>query len=154
METGVADDIVPAVEGIGGERNRAPCRKACRVAEPGCEMAMLDEIKRVFDEEFVRWNIVLPEEDLKGRRRGSINKAGWTINYRFGAEGGVEYVEYFSTHRMTNDTLCRIYENGEKEVVGYCQEFYLADDPQAERDYSVHNQKFYDEVKSRGLLEP
>ncbi|HEV2707291.1 MAG TPA: hypothetical protein VGV59_15325 [Pyrinomonadaceae bacterium] len=115
---------------------------------------MSDRIKQAFNEEFKSWNIVLPEDDLKERRRGSITKAGWSINYRFGREGGLEYLEYFATHRMTNDTLNRIYENGSREVVGYVQEFYAADDPQAERDYFAHNTKFYEEVKSRGLLEP
>lgn len=110
-------------------------------------------IKRAFDEAFGRWGIVLPEDDLQGRRQGSIAKGGWSINYRFGAEGGVEYLEYFAAHRMTNDTLNRIYEDGRQEVVGYCQVFYLADDPRAERDYTEHNRRFYEEVKSRGLLE-
>ena len=114
---------------------------------------MPDRIKKLFDEEFESWGIVLPEADLRERRGGSVARAGWTINYRFGVEGGVEFVEYFSTHRMTNDTLQRIYENGVKEVVGYCQEFYAADDPQAERDYFAHNRKFYEDVKSRGLLD-
>lgn len=113
---------------------------------------MPDSIKRTFDETFARWGIVLPEEDAARRAGGSIGKAGWCINYRFGAEGGIEYVEYFASHRMTNDTLNRIYEDGREEVVGYCQEFFAADDPQAERDYYAHNRRFYEEVKSRGLL--
>lgn len=114
---------------------------------------MPDAIKQTFDETFARWGIVLPEEDVVRRARGSIGKAGWSINYRFGVEGGVEYVEYFASHRMTNDTLNRIYEDGREEVVGYCQEFFAADDPEAERAYYAHNQRFYEEVKSRGLLE-
>ena len=114
---------------------------------------MSDKIKQAFDKQFEPWGIVLPEADLKERRKGSINKGGWSINYRFGTEGGLEYIEYFATHRMTNDTLNRIYENGKWEVVGYCQEFYVVGDPQAERDYFAHNSKFYEEVKSKGLFE-
>lgn len=114
---------------------------------------MTDKIKQGFDREFESWNITLPAEDLIARRKGSINQAGWSINYRFGSADGMEYIEYFATHRMTNDTLNRIYENGNREVVGYCQVFYAANDPEAERDYYAHNQRFYAEVKSRGLLE-
>ena len=114
---------------------------------------MIDKIKQVFDEEFESCNITLPEEDLIERRKGSIRKVGWIINYRFGIEAGNEYIEYFTTHRMTNDTLNRIYENGNRELVGYCQIFYAANDPGAERNYYVHNQKFYEKVKSSGLLE-
>ena len=113
----------------------------------------MDKIKQVFDEEFGSWDIALPEDDLTARRGGAIHKAGWSINYRFGVEGGAEYIEYFATHRMTNDTLNRIYENGSRELVGYCQVFYVAGDPEAERNYYAHNRKFYEEVKSRGLLE-
>jgi hypothetical protein len=114
---------------------------------------MPEAIKQRFDETFARWGVVLPEDDVRRRARGSIAAGGWTINYRFGVEGGVEYVEYFASHRMTNDTLNRIYEDGRGEVLGYCQEFFAADDPQAERDYTAHNRKFYEEVKGRGLLE-
>jgi hypothetical protein len=115
---------------------------------------MLENIKRVFDEEFRRWDITLPEDELLERGKGSIAKAGWSINYRFGVEDGTEYVEYFASHRMTNDTLKRIYEDGRREVVGYCQVFHAANDPEAERNYFAHNREFYEEVKSRGLLEP
>ncbi len=115
-------------------------------------ITMIDKIKQVFDADFESWDITLPEDDLRERRKGSISKAGWSINYRFGSAGGIEYIEYFATHRMTNDTLNRIYEDGNRELVGYCQEFYAANDPEAERDYYAHNQKFYAEVKSSGLL--
>lgn len=115
---------------------------------------MADRIKQMFDEQFAPSGVALPEEDLKGRRKGSVNRAGWSINYRFGVEGGAEYVEYFASHRMTNDTLNRIYDDGRTEVLGYCQEFYAADDPQADRDCLEHNRSFYALVKSRGLLEP
>jgi hypothetical protein len=52
---------------------------------------------------------------------------------------------------MTNDTLNRIYADGRQELVGYCQEFFLANDEQAERAYYEHNRRFYEEVKRRGL---
>lgn len=66
-----------------------------------------------------------------------------------------ETVQLFSpVTRARRGTILTFFDNGEKEVVGYCQEFYVAGDPQAERDYSAHNQKFYEEVKSRGLPAP
>lgn len=110
------------------------------------------KVKEVFDERFRKWGIRLPDEDLQQRRRGKIQKDGWNINYHFGSEDGEEYIEYFASHRMTNDTLNRIYEDGTTKLVGYCQEFYLADNPQAEEEYQEHNRNFYSRVEELGLL--
>jgi hypothetical protein len=113
----------------------------------------MELIKERFDEKFLNWQIELPLEELQQRKKGSIHKAGWTINYRFGQENGKEYLEYFASHRMTNDTLNRIYQDGTEILVGYCQEFYLAGDQKAEQEYTEHNRKFYREVEEKGLLE-
>jgi hypothetical protein len=53
---------------------------------------------------------------------------------------------------MTNDTLNRIYSDGQSELVDYCQEFYLADDPNAEKEFYEHNRRFYHRVEENGLL--
>jgi hypothetical protein len=79
-------------------------------------------------------------------------KNGWTINYQYGESEGTPYLECFASHRMTNDTLNRIYPDGREELVGYCQEFYLADSEQAEREYYQQNRQFYEDVRSKGLL--
>ena len=109
------------------------------------------KIKECFDEKFQNWQIALPSEDLQQRTRGSIQKNGWTINYLFGQEDGKEYLEYFASHRMTNDTLNRIYEDGSEALLGYCQEFYLAGNQSAEQEYLEHNRKFYQEAEDKGL---
>jgi hypothetical protein len=111
----------------------------------------LDTIKQTFDRKYAAWSLVLPEASLSARSPGSINKNGWTVNYRYGSEGGQDHLEYFASHRMTNDTLNRIYDDGREEVLGYCQEFHLADNEQAEQAYYEHNRKFYEDVKKRGL---
>ena len=109
------------------------------------------EIIRIFDRQFAAWEITLPLNNLAELQRGSIVKNGWTINYQFGSFDGVLYLEYFASHRMTNDTLHRIYADGRHEQVGYCQEFYAADDEQAEQAYYEHNRQFYEQVRRRGL---
>jgi hypothetical protein len=53
---------------------------------------------------------------------------------------------------MTNDTLYRIYEDGDNELVGCARDFYLADDEKDKRAFIEHNRQFYDEVKQRGLF--
>ena len=111
----------------------------------------MKDVKIVFDERFNKWDIHLPDEDLHQRKRGGIQKNGWSINYHFGSSDGKEYIEYFSGHRMTNDTLTRIYEDGTTELLGFCQVFYIADDPQAEKEYFEHNRNFYNRVDELGL---
>lgn len=118
------------------------------------ELAHLLAIKASFDEQYQRWQITLPLDDLRNRRAGSIHQQGWTINYRFGREGKREFLDYFASHRMTNDTLNRIWEDGMAELLGYCQEFYLAGDGEAERAYFEHNRQFYQMVKEKGLWSP
>jgi hypothetical protein len=55
---------------------------------------------------------------------------------------------------MTNDTLNRIWEDGTAELLGYCQEFYLARDEEAKRAYLEHNRQFYQMVEEKGLWSP
>ncbi|MCI0395303.1 MAG: hypothetical protein L0322_10250 [Chloroflexi bacterium] len=88
----------------------------------------MSKIKETFDRRFRQWQIQLPLDDLRHRRNGSIQQAGWTINYRFGREGSREFLKYFASHRMTNDTLNRIWPDGTAEVVSHFQEFCLAED--------------------------
>jgi hypothetical protein len=109
---------------------------------------------QAFNEQFKRWGIQLPAESLEKRKGGSLHGSGWTINYRFDTWEGRECLEYFASHRMTNDTLNRIFADGSQELVGYCQEFFLADSPEAEREYYEHNRSFYALVKAMGLNEP
>jgi hypothetical protein len=49
---------------------------------------------------------------------------------------------------MTNDTLSRIFNDGEVVQRGYCMVLFRADDPEAEREYYEHNRKFYALVKA------
>ena len=109
-------------------------------------------IKVIFEQRFANWEITLPERDLEQSLPGSIRKGGWTINYRFDTSEGEEYIEYYASHRMTNDTLNRIYADGKYEMVDSCQEFLLANNPEAEQAYIDHNRQFYTKVKALGLF--
>lgn len=114
-------------------------------------MDAIFSLKEIFEQQFQPWQISLPLDDLLNRRAGRIRQQGWTINYCFGREADREFLEYFASHRMTNDTLQRIWEDGRRELLGHCQEFYLADDEEAEAAYIEHNRQFYRLVKERGF---
>ncbi len=112
----------------------------------------LSKVKKSFDARFARWQITLPDAAILARRKGTIRQNGWTINYRFGEENGKGFLEYFASHRMTNDTLNRILEDGSYGLIGACQEFYDADNPKAKQEYERHNQAFYRLVEEKDLL--
>ena len=111
----------------------------------------MSKLRQAFNARFRKWNITLSETDVTERKEGSIQQNGWTINYHFGAESEREYIEFFTSHRMTNDRLYRIYEDGSAELVDACLEFYKPDDPNGKRELQEHNRKFYNRVRELGL---
>lgn len=76
----------------------------------------MHRIEEHFSQSFKVWRIQLPREAVENRQRGKIVKAGWTIWYLFGSDDDGEYLDYHSSHRMTNDSHVRIYADG--RVVG------------------------------------
>ena len=109
-------------------------------------------IKSAFDQRFKRWGLTLSEEIVDQHQSGTIQQGGWTINFHFVMTEGQGYLEYFASHRMTNDTLNRIYADGRYELVDACQEFHLVNDKTNEHAYIEQNRNFYANVKSLGLL--
>ena len=84
----------------------------------GMTAAYLETIKDTFDKKYAHWELALPAESLRAGSSGSITNKGWTINYLYGIEQGKVFLEYFATHRMTGDTLNRIYGDGREELIG------------------------------------
>ena len=66
----------------------------------------------MFAERFARWEITLPADDVVARRRGRVQQRGWTIWYLFGEDEQGEFIDYYASHRMTDDYHVRLYENG------------------------------------------
>jgi len=110
------------------------------------------KLAATFRRQFSHWGISLPEHDVQNRSPGVIHQAGWTIRYHFGDDDGREYLEYFAGHRMTNDRLVRICEDGSSETLDACQEFYSSQDPDGETNMIRHNREFYRKVKELGLM--
>jgi hypothetical protein len=70
------------------------------------------KIKEWFDRNFKYWDIPFPQEFLERRIKGVIRHRGWCISYIFGKNKKGEYLEFYASHRMTNDRHLRIYESG------------------------------------------
>ncbi len=75
----------------------------------------LRKIEAAFAEDFSHWGITLPPEDVRERRRGKILAAGWVIWYLFGSDERGEYLDFYASHRMTDDRHVRLREDGETE---------------------------------------
>lgn len=77
----------------------------------------LGRIKLHFAQTFARWEIFLPENVVANRQRGKFVQEGWAIWFLFGADENGEYFDYYSSHRMTEDSHERIYEDGRTEYL-------------------------------------
>ena len=105
----------------------------------------MEEIEKAFNQEFANFDIRLPTGAIAARQGGRIVREGWTIWYLFGSDGEAEYLDYYASHRMTNDRHVRLYADGRHELLETMQEFYKVDpeDPQktaqAEADLIAHN---------------
>lgn len=66
------------------------------------------DVASQFRNHFHHWKIRLPAEDLEARRPGRIHKGGWAIWYLFGRDERGEYVDYYASHRMTEDSHVRL----------------------------------------------
>ena len=74
-------------------------------------------IESTFAKSFAHWDITLPEEDIKDKRNGHIQSEGWLIQYCFGKDENGEYLDYYATHKMTDDSHIRIYADGTQETL-------------------------------------
>ena len=134
--------------GLATEAGRAQ-RTAARAVEDRPYMAdghgSMTGAVRAFAHRFSEWSITLPPEDVQHRRRGEIREQGWRIQYVFGSVGGVEFLDYYASHRITGDTHARIYENSEIEALPVLADrvMYPADagDDERERIRREHHQR-------------
>src|SRR5262245_41724991 len=116
----------------------------------------MDEIEKQFNAAFSNWNIRLPPEDVAQRSRGKIYQAGWVIWYLFGADESGEYLDYYASHRMTNDRHVRIRADGSREALPTMQEFRQgSEDPQEdarlEAEYRSANRHVAEMLRAKGF---
>ncbi|ALF54387.1 hypothetical protein ACX27_18560 [Nostoc piscinale CENA21] len=114
----------------------------------------MDNIQDIFNKWFARWQITLPDKNLQERQKGSIFQAGWSINFIFGIENNLEYLEFYAIHRMTNDSHTVIYENGEikhLECLNPPLEYSSPID-ENQREHNKKNRKVKEELIDKSLL--
>ena len=116
----------------------------------------MTDIETTFAQTFKTWDINLPPDAVEQKRPGSIRKMGWTIRYVFDED----YLDYYATHRMTNDRHVRIYVDGRSEAPESPQDFVVypkdADEEaraKADEEFYAHNRAVYEELRRKGLRE-
>ncbi len=101
----------------------------------------IDDVVRNFEKGFANWNITLPPELVEAREAGLIVSGGWTIFYKFGFEGEMEYMDYYASHRMTNDGHVRLYADGTSRGLPSYREGWILGE--TERDSELLEKEFY-----------
>ena len=118
----------------------------------------MNQLESAFAEYFSNWNILLPVDAVATRQPGRIQEKGWIIEYLFGVDGDDEYLDFFASHRMTNDRHVRIHADGGSESLETPSEFLVypgdADEPTRQRikkEHQAHNRAVYERLRGKGL---
>lgn len=116
----------------------------------------LGKIKLLFAGEFAMSDICLAEDDVVNRRRGKIDKGGWEILYLFGSDEKGEYLDYYASHRMTNDRHVRIYADGQREDLPSLIDFRRSsqdpqEDERLQEEFYAENRRVLAMLKEKGL---
>lgn len=116
----------------------------------------MHEIEVRFNAVFAIWGIRLPSDAFTKRKRGKIIQAGWTIWYLFGLDENGEYLDYYASHRMTEDDHVRIHFNGRSELLPTICTFRLVsqnpeEDAGLEAEYIEKNRRISEMLKAKGF---
>ncbi len=116
----------------------------------------MDKIKSQFDSDFSSPEVFLPIEALATRSRGKIVKSGWAIWYLFGSDDKGEYLDYYASHRMTNDRHVRIYASGERAELPAVSLFRPGsedpdEDARLQAEYFAENQRVDELLQAKGF---
>ena len=118
---------------------------------------MASTIEERFAGYFENWGIRLPEGAVQLGEPGLIQHGGWTIRYVLGDDEGGSYLEFYATHRMTDDGRVRLYSSGETRELEALQTMYAydskipGDQERAARENRRRNIRIRHELEANGL---
>jgi hypothetical protein len=119
-------------------------------------MATMRSIEKRFGRTFAHWGLALPPEDVKERRRGKIVGGGWAIWYLFGEDERGEYLDYYASHRMTDDRHVRLREGSPAEPLPTIETFLIRsrdpeEDARLKAEYLEHNRRVGRPLEEKGF---
>ncbi len=94
---------------------------------------------QLFEQDFARWGLHIPEADAAAWQSGVLHEAGWHVLYDFGQDSRGEFLDYYAALRdttdpaVTDDWHVRLYETGDRVQLPTVLEAYMyARDPTPE----------------------
>jgi hypothetical protein len=116
----------------------------------------MEKILSTFKETFSHWEIQLPAGSVANRSSGKIMKAGWCIWYLFGSDENGDYLDYYASHRMTDDRHVRIHIDGTCESLPAIETFRLCsedplEDKRLDDEFTSNNKKVSEMLQAKGF---
>jgi hypothetical protein len=116
----------------------------------------MDPIERMFAERFAHWGITLPVENLGHRSAAHIQQNGWLIQFCFGHDESGDFMDYYASHRMTDDDHVRLYADGTVVQLAALGSAYLSSEDSVEaarleKEYLESNRKISEELVAKGF---
>ena len=117
------------------------------------------KINKAFADYFSNWDIRLPAEAIQDQQPGEIHSHGWTIQYQLDTDDeGRVFLDFYASHRMTNDRHERIYMSGEIEGLPAIKEMILFPPNATEqqmgqlrKEHLQHNREVGEELRRKGF---
>jgi hypothetical protein len=118
-----------------------------------------ERIAEAFNGYFANFDIRIAPGDVVVGSRQETRKRGWRIDFRvLPDDAGFPSLEFYATHRMTNDRHARIWADGHLEELDAIREFY-GYDPKvpgskdaAKKEYLRHNRMVAEQLRAAGLF--
>jgi hypothetical protein len=117
-----------------------------------------ERIAETFNGYFANFDIRIEAGDVVVGSRQEIRKRGWWIAFRvLPDDAGFPSLEFYATHRMTNDRHSRIWADGHLEELDAIREFYGYDanvpgsEDAAKKEYLRHNRMVAEQLRVAGL---
>ncbi len=115
-------------------------------------------IEKNFNEYFSNWDITLPCESTIECKSGVIQSRGWNIRYLFGSNNKGNYLDFYASHRMTDDRHIRLYASGKIEnlpsmwdMITYPTNANEQEKLEAERKFHENNNRVMKILKEKGF---
>lgn len=110
-------------------------------------------IAESFNDYFANFGIAIePEDVVCGSRRTIRHDSGWVITYRVDPDAaGAVSLEFYATHRRTNDRHARITADGEGEYLEALSEIAFLDSDNSVVEHEDRNAAIAQRLRDRGL---
>jgi hypothetical protein len=109
-------------------------------------------IANSFNAYFENFDVRIAAEEVVVGNRRTIRRDGWAITYRIDSDdAGMPSLEFYATHRMTNDRHVAITAGGQLECLDAISEILFLSKPGAAEEFAARNETIEEQLHSRGL---